>query len=159
MYAHSFKGELFGPAQNLHGMTLVVDAIFRGPKLEADAGYLLDICLAEEILGDVLGKYHQQNLDDLPEFQGVNTTCETMAEAIWRGIAEALPPTQRNAVAVLTIRTRESDLAYVEYEAPLTPVDSSGGTGSNNGSLKPAGAMAESSPLAQGAPAAGPPAA
>ena len=65
MCAHSFTGELFGPAQNLHGITFIIDAVFYGTSLVPEATYLLDICLAEELLKQVVSKYHNQNLDDV----------------------------------------------------------------------------------------------
>ena len=68
MCAHSFTGELFGPAQNLHGITFIIDAIFYGSALVPEATYLLDICLAEELLKQVVSKYHNQNLDDVSDF-------------------------------------------------------------------------------------------
>ena len=68
MCAHSFTGELFGPAQNLHGITFIIDAVFYGSGLVPEATYLIDICLAEELLKQVVSKYHNQNLDDVSDF-------------------------------------------------------------------------------------------
>jgi len=81
MIAHSFRGEVFGPAQALHGATFVVDATFRRPDLDAD-GVVVDIALAAEQLKTVLGALTLRNLDDVPEFTGVNTTTEVLAKAI-----------------------------------------------------------------------------
>ena len=73
MIAHSFRGEAFGPAQNLHGATYVVDATFRRPELDPN-GLVVDIGLAGEQLKRVLDDLSYRNLDDEPEFRGKNTT-------------------------------------------------------------------------------------
>ena len=81
MVAHSFRGEVFGPAQRLHGATYVVDAAFSGPELGPD-GILLDIGAATELLREVLGELTYRNLDDEPAFDGVNTSTEVLARAV-----------------------------------------------------------------------------
>ena len=81
MVAHSFRGEVFGPAQALHGATFVVDATFRRPDLDAD-GVVVDIGLATTRLGEVLSDLNYRNLDEHPEFAGVNTTTEFLARVI-----------------------------------------------------------------------------
>ena len=78
MVAHSFRGEVFGPAQRLHGATFVVDATFRRPELDDD-GIVVDIGLATQQLGEVLGELNYRNLDDEPAFAGVNTSTEFLA--------------------------------------------------------------------------------
>ena len=70
MVAHSFRGEVFGPAQRLHGATFVVDATFRGAELDAD-GIVVDIGRAGEALRTVLGELNYRNLDDDPAFAGI----------------------------------------------------------------------------------------
>jgi 6-pyruvoyl-tetrahydropterin synthase len=82
MIAHSFKGDVFGPAQRLHGATYVVDVQFRRPSLDAD-GIVVDIGRASEALKAVLGEMNYRNLDEVPEFNGKNTTTEFLAKAIF----------------------------------------------------------------------------
>ena len=115
--AHSFKGELFGPAQALHGCTYVVDAVCKGPHLQPAANYLVDICAAEAALHAALEQYNHRNLDDVVEFSGDNTTCERIARAVWERVATALPGPP--ALTSLQIVVRESDVAHVEYEKSL----------------------------------------
>ena len=74
MIAHSFTGEVFGPAQRLHGATYVVDVTFRRSELDSD-GLVVDIALAGEALRRVLDTMNYRNLDEEPEFTGKNTTC------------------------------------------------------------------------------------
>lgn len=117
--AHSFKGELFGPAQALHGITYVVDAVIKGPKLLPGANYLVDICVAERALHAALARYDLTNLDDLDEFAGDNTTCERVARAVWEQVAAALPgPPELDALQIIV---KESDVAHIEYERLLGP--------------------------------------
>ena len=81
MIAHSFRGEVFGPAQSLHGATYVVDATFRRASLDAD-GIVIDIGRATEALRAVLGELNYRNLDDEADFAGVNTTTEVLAKVV-----------------------------------------------------------------------------
>src|SRR3954454_25418199 len=87
MVAHSFTGEVFGPAQRLHGATFVVDATFRRANLDAD-GIVVDIGLATEALHAVLGELNYRNLDDEPAFVGRNTTTEELARHIADRLAD-----------------------------------------------------------------------
>lgn len=119
LIAHSFKGELFGTAQALHGCTYVVDAICEGPQLQPRANYLVDICAAEAALQTALKLYDRTNLDETPEFVHDNTTCERIARAVWDKVAAALPGPP--ALEKLRIVVRESDVAHVEYERALGP--------------------------------------
>ncbi len=89
MIAHSFTGEAFGPAQRLHGATYVVDATFRRPQLDAD-GLVVDIALAGEQLRDILDEMNYRNLDDVPAFEGHNTTTEFLARVIFDRLVEAV---------------------------------------------------------------------
>src|SRR5215216_1078262 len=81
MIAHSFRGEVFGPAQRLHGATFVVDATFRRAQLDAD-NVVVDIGRAAQELNAVLAAFNYRNLDDEPEFTGVNTSTEALARVI-----------------------------------------------------------------------------
>ncbi|KXK58078.1 6-pyruvoyl tetrahydropterin synthase, partial [Micromonospora rosaria] len=87
MIAHSFRGEVFGPAQRLHGATFVVDATFRRPDLDAD-GIVVDIGRATDELRAVLGDLTYRNLDEEPDFAGVNTTTEVLARTIADRLAD-----------------------------------------------------------------------
>src|SRR2546425_4088089 len=89
MVAHSFKGEVFGPAQRLHGATFVVDAEFRRRDLDAD-GVVADIGRAAEALKAVLAGLNFRNLDDEPAFKGMNTTTEFLARVVFDGIVAAI---------------------------------------------------------------------
>ena len=81
MIAHSLSGEVFGPAQRLHGATFVVDATFRADELDAD-GIVVDIGLASRALGSITGSLSYRNLDDEPDLAGVNTTTERLCQFI-----------------------------------------------------------------------------
>src|SRR5262245_14814305 len=87
MIAHSLSGEVFGPAQRLHGATYVVDATFRRSTLDAD-GVVVDIGRATEVLREVVGELGYRNLDDEPEFAGMNTTTEALARVIADRLAD-----------------------------------------------------------------------
>ena len=88
MIAHSFRGAVFGPAQALHGATFVVDAAFIAEALDAN-GIVVDIGRAHEVLKAVLQPLNYRNLDDVPEFKGVNTTTEFLTKHIFERLAEA----------------------------------------------------------------------
>jgi len=122
MIAHSFRGEVFGPAQRLHGATYVVDAEFRRPALDAD-GLVVDIGLAGQALRAVLEPLAYRNLDDLPEFAGANTTTEYLAGVIWQRLAEAIRAGRlgpaADGIARLRVALQESHLAWAAYEADL----------------------------------------
>src|ERR687889_2886102 len=81
MIAHSFRGEVFGPAQALHGATFVVDATFRRAEIDAD-GIVVDIGRATEELHAVVAELNYRNLDDEPAFAGMNTSTEALARVI-----------------------------------------------------------------------------
>ncbi|MEU5903457.1 6-carboxytetrahydropterin synthase [Micromonospora sp. NPDC047527] len=122
MIAHSFRGEVFGPAQRLHGATFVVDATFRRPDLDAD-GIVVDIGLATEQLRAVVGELSYRNLDDEPAFAGVNTTTEVLARTVADRLAErvhagALGDGARD-LAGITVTLHESHVAWASYERSL----------------------------------------
>src|SRR3954469_7972054 len=89
MIAHSLRGDVFGPAQRLHGATYVVDASFRRATLDAD-GIVVDIGRAAEARRAVVGELGYPNLDDEPELAGVNTTTEALARIVADRLAERM---------------------------------------------------------------------
>ena len=116
MIAHSLTGEVFGPAQRLHGATYVVDAAFSGPELGPD-GILLDIGAATELLHEVLGRLTYRNLDDEPAFAGLNTSTEVLAKVVADELAAGavgLGPVTR-----LVVTLHESHVAWAGYERAL----------------------------------------
>ena len=116
MVAHSLSGEVFGPAQRLHGATYVVDAAFSGPELGPD-GILLDIGAASELLRAVLADLTYRNLDDVPELAGVNTTTEVLARTVADRLAARA--TGLGPVARLVVTLHESHVAWASYEVAL----------------------------------------
>jgi 6-pyruvoyl-tetrahydropterin synthase len=122
MIAHSFSGEVFGPAHRLHGATYVVDATFRRADLDAD-GIVVDIGRAAEELHAVLGELSYRNLDDEPAFQGMNTSTEALARVVADRLAErvhagALGDAARELDG-LVVTLHESHIAWASYERPL----------------------------------------
>lgn len=123
MIAHSFVGEIFGPAQQLHGATFAVEMEVRRAQLDAD-GLVCDIGLALAILKEILGVLNYRNLDELPEFRGRNTTTEFLAGEIYRRLRAriadgALGPGTAGTLASLRIVVRESPVAWAAFEGPL----------------------------------------
>jgi 6-pyruvoyl-tetrahydropterin synthase len=122
MVAHSLRGEVFGPAQRLHGATFIVDATFRRPELDPD-GIVVDIGRASQVLGEVVKELSYRNLDDEPAFAGVNTTTEVLARAIADRLAERVHTgdlgDQARGLAGIEVTLRESHLAWASYERPL----------------------------------------
>jgi 6-pyruvoyl-tetrahydropterin synthase len=122
MIAHSLRGEVFGPAQRLHGATYVVDATFRRASLDAD-GIVVDIGRATEVLAAVVGALSYRNLDDEPDFAGTNTTTEALARVIADRLADrardgALGDGARELDG-LAVTLHESHVASASYERPL----------------------------------------
>jgi 6-pyruvoyl-tetrahydropterin synthase len=122
MIAHSLRGEVFGPAQRLHGATYVADATFRREALTAD-GIVVDIGAARELLRSVLGEFDYRNLDDQADLAGMNTTTEALAQVIADRIADhihagALGDSARG-VAALAVTLHESHIASAGYERPM----------------------------------------
>ena len=122
MIAHSFRGDVFGPAQRLHGATFVVDATFRRAALDAD-NIVVDIGAAAEELHAVLAELTYRNLDDEPAFAGLNTSTEALARVIADRLAERLltgavgEPARELDALVVTLH--ESHIAWASYERPL----------------------------------------
>jgi 6-pyruvoyl-tetrahydropterin synthase len=122
MVAHSFRGEVFGPAQRLHGATFVVDATFRRSELDAD-NIVVDIGLATQELHAVLADLNYRNLDDEPAFAGVNTSTEFLARLVADRLAEkvhagALGEGARE-VSGIVVTLHESHVAWASYERSL----------------------------------------
>jgi 6-pyruvoyl-tetrahydropterin synthase len=122
MIAHSFEGDVFGPAQRLHGATYVVDATFRRAGLDAD-NLVVDIGRASQELHAVLAELTYRNLDDEPAFAGLNTSTEALARFVADRLAErvhdgALGDGARG-LAGLVVTLHESHVAWASYERPL----------------------------------------
>ena len=115
MIAHSLRGEVFGPAQRLHGATYLVDATFRRAALDAD-GIVVDIGRASEALHAVLDELGYRNLDDEAEFAGMNTTTEALARVVADRLAERVGGLGLDA---LVVTLHESHVAWASYERPL----------------------------------------
>ena len=121
MVAHSFRGEVFGPAQRLHGATFVVDATFRGEALDDD-GILIDIGRASEVLKAVVGELSYRNLDEEPAFAGTNTTTEVLARHVADRLAERVAAGELGSagqVTGLVVTLHESHVAWASYERSL----------------------------------------
>lgn len=122
MIAHSFRGDVFGPAQRLHGATYVVDVSFRRPELDQD-GVVVDIGRAAAELSGVLDGFRYRNLDDDPAFAGVNTTTEHLARVIFDRLADAVRDGRlgegARGLTSLSVTLRESHIAWGSYEGDL----------------------------------------
>lgn len=122
MIAHSFKGALFGPAQELHGATFVIDVAFFRETLTAD-GVVVDIGRAHDALRSTLAPLNYKNLDALPQFAGQNTTTEFLSRHIFDAMAQAaragaLGPGSEG-IARIRVTLHESHLARAWFEGPL----------------------------------------
>ncbi len=122
MIAHSFQGEVFGPAQRLHGATFVVDATFRRQKLDAD-NIVVDIGRASEELHSVLGELTYRNLDDEPALTGMNTSTEALAQIVADRLAERIQAGRfgkgAQGLAGIVVTLHESHIAWATYERDL----------------------------------------
>ncbi|MGI5135104.1 MULTISPECIES: 6-pyruvoyl trahydropterin synthase family protein [unclassified Streptomyces] len=122
MIAHSFRGEVFGPAQRLHGATFLVDATFRRAELDDD-NIVVDIGLATQELGAVVSELNYRNLDDEPDFANINTSTEYLAKVIADRLAErihkgALGESARG-IECIAVTLHESHIAWASYERGL----------------------------------------
>jgi 6-pyruvoyl-tetrahydropterin synthase len=120
MIAHSLKGEVFGPAQKLHGATYVVDASFEAATLDAD-GIVVDIGLASRALQEITATLSYRNLDDEPDLAGLNTTTERLCQLIGDRLAVLakdgeLAPARLSGI---TVTLRESHIAWASYRVEL----------------------------------------
>ena len=122
MIAHSLPGEVFGPAQRLHGATFVVDVAFFRETLGAD-NIVVDIGLALQVLHEILEPLNYRNLDELPGFAGQKTTSEFMARHVFDRMAAAIRDGRLGAEAAnvdrLRVTLNESHVARAWYEASL----------------------------------------
>jgi 6-pyruvoyl-tetrahydropterin synthase len=122
MIAHSFRGAVFGPAQALHGATFVVDAAFIADALDTN-GIVIDIGRAHDALKAVLAPLNYRNLDELPDFKGINTTTEFLSKYIYDGLAKPARADELGRegreLKAIRITISESHVARAQYEAPL----------------------------------------
>ena len=122
MIAHSFRGELFGPAQRLHGATYVVDVEFRRPDLDP-SGVVVDIGRASDALKAILGELNFRNLDEEPAFAGQNTTTEFLAKALFERMARRVASGElgpgSEGLTAMKVTLHESHVAWAAYESAL----------------------------------------
>ena len=123
MIAHSFTGQVFGPAQRLHGATYVVDVELKRPDLDAD-GIVADIGRAAEALRRVLADLNYRNLDELPAFAGRNTTTEFLARVVFDGLIAAIGRGDlgpgAGAIEQIRVTLHESHIASASFEGRVT---------------------------------------
>lgn len=115
MIAHSFRGEVFGPAQRLHGATFVVTTEYKTEELNDD-GIVIDIGLATIVLSKVLDPLRYRNLDELDEFEGSNTTTEFLCQHVHRQLAKEL---EHEFKGILRVVIEESHVAWGSFEGPV----------------------------------------
>ena len=122
MIAHSFKGEMFGPAQALHGATFVVDVAFYREKLSANS-VVVDIGRATDELKAILKPLNYKNLDELPQFKGMQTTTETLSRYVFDRMVEALKKgalgEESSGVSRIRVTLHESHVARAWFEGPV----------------------------------------
>jgi 6-pyruvoyl-tetrahydropterin synthase len=122
MIAHSLRGEVFGPAQRLHGATYIVDATFSRVELDSD-DIVVDIGAATEALRGVLADLNYRNLDELPELAGRNTTTEVLARLIADRLVDRVESgglgDSASGLARIGVTLRESHIAWASYERSL----------------------------------------
>jgi 6-pyruvoyl-tetrahydropterin synthase len=132
MVAHSFKGEVFGPAQQLHGATFVVDVTF-GCQALGPEHIVIDIGRAFTALQAILQGVNYRNLDEVEEFAGQNTTTEFLARWVFERMGDALRSGElgpgAEAVSFLKVELAESDIAWAGFEGSLGRGDAGGGAG------------------------------
>ena len=122
MIAHSFRGAVFGPAQALHGATFVIDVAFSAQTLDED-GIVVDIGRAHEVLKSVLQPLNYRNLDELPEFKGINTSTEFLAKVVADRLADRVHSGSlgdgARGLAEITVTLKESHVAWASYRRSL----------------------------------------
>ena len=123
MISHSFAGEVFGPAQRLHGATYVVDVEFKRPKLDEN-GIVVDIGLAGAALHEVLAALNYRNLDAQSEFSGRNTTTEFLARTVFERLTQAIRSgalgAGAGAMTAMRVTLHESHVAWAAYEGEIS---------------------------------------
>ena len=120
MIAHSLRGDVFGPAQRLHGATYLVDATFRAAALDDD-GVVVDIGRASALLSEIVGALSYRNLDDEPALQGVNTTTERLCQVIGDELAARVRDGAVGASPLtgIAVTLHESHIAWASYEVAM----------------------------------------
>jgi 6-pyruvoyl-tetrahydropterin synthase len=122
MIAHSFRGEVFGPAQKMHGATFVIRVAFYAEELDRH-GIVVDIARAHEVLKLALDPLNYRNLDEVPRFKDVNTTTEFLTKYLYERLAEAARAGELgragDELSAIRVTSAESPLARAWYEAPL----------------------------------------
>ncbi|WP_119698489.1 6-pyruvoyl trahydropterin synthase family protein [Microbacterium halotolerans] len=122
MIAHSLSGEVFGPAQNLHGATYIVDASFRASELSAD-GVVVDIGRAASALHEITSSLTNRNLDDDPRFAGANTTtehlCRVVADALAERVGDGALGSEGRLLTMIAVTLHESHIAWASFERQL----------------------------------------
>jgi 6-pyruvoyltetrahydropterin/6-carboxytetrahydropterin synthase len=127
MIAHSFVGEVFGPAQKLHGATYVIDVCFFRPELDRH-DIVVDIGLAHEVIKEVLGRINYQNLDEHPDFNGRRSTTEAVARWVFEEVRKAMKagklgpdalPSTGGGIERIKITLHESHVARASYEGKV----------------------------------------
>lgn len=122
MIAHSFQGDVFGPAQRLHGATYVVDVEFRRATLD-DNGLVVDIGRASQALSAIVADYAYRNLDEMPEFEGKNTTTEALARVVFDRMAAKISDGSvgpgSDGLASMKVSLHESHVAWASFEGAL----------------------------------------
>lgn len=122
MIAHSFNGEVFGPAQKTHGATYVVDVTFERKELDKD-DLIIDIGLASDVLKQVLSEFNMKNLDDIEDFRGHNTTTEFMAKKVVDRMSAVIHAGKlgetAKAICALKVTLAESHIAWASYHAEI----------------------------------------
>lgn len=122
MIAHSFSGEVFGPAQRMHGATYVVDVEFRRRALDSD-GIVVDIGRGTEALREVLAALNYRNLDEEPDLAGRNTTTEFLAKTVFDRLRARIRDGQlgasARAIESMRVTLHESHIAWASFEGPI----------------------------------------
>jgi 6-pyruvoyl-tetrahydropterin synthase len=120
MIAHSLRGDVFGPAQQLHGATYLVDATFRADELDAD-GVVVDIGRAGDLVREIVGALTYRNLDDEPDLDGVNTTTERLCQIVGDRLAARVRDGAVGAARLtgIAVTLHESHVAWASYEVAL----------------------------------------
>ncbi|MDQ7879568.1 6-carboxytetrahydropterin synthase [Microbacterium sp. QXD-8] len=120
MIAHSLRGDVFGPAQQLHGATYLVDATFRADELDAD-GVVVDIGRAGDLVREIVGALTYRNLDDEPDLHGVNTTTERLCQIVGDRLAARVRDGAVGAARLtgIAVTLHESHVAWASYEVAL----------------------------------------